>query len=96
MYIIFEDVHQFIGHCLIPLDPWLYQSHGDTSKIIRNTLADKLNQNIIRTLRQKSAYQLVDCLVVAQKALILFTIILFLHRDNKISTKPLFIASDPL
>ena len=61
-------------------------------------------QHIIRTLRQKSAYQLVDCLVVAQKAFdIFFTIYLVIYvlqipsylRDNKIPTKPLFIDSDP-
>ena len=28
MFIIFVDVHQFIGHCLIPLDPWMFLLPG--------------------------------------------------------------------
>ena len=28
MCIVIEDLHQFIGHCLIPLDPWSHSLFG--------------------------------------------------------------------
>ena len=39
MCIIIENIHQFIGHCLIPLDPW-NQPHKSSFKI-------KINLQII-------------------------------------------------
>ena len=39
MGIIIENIHQFIGHCLIPLDPW-NQPHKSSFKI-------KINLQII-------------------------------------------------
>ena len=46
MCIIIGDLHKFIDHCLIPLDPW---THTHTHNLIKTT--NKKNRKILGRIR---------------------------------------------